>query len=331
MCEVPVCRSCAGHFHSGGKQRAALPATALANDLWVSYLPREVYTEAVTVVELICASPCVTGMFCFSLEYHRVTSVYDSTAFMPRHRQGARGNVTSYPLPWLDLLARLATMEGAAAPELPRCGQELADTAQVLLRTGGLEAEDTKRFLHAARVRRRVVLDLLRGAVARGRTAFTALDLAQAELRAQALPEDDVPPELVRLLDADRSIAQLRPQKAATPMEGRESEPAKAAQQIADIRPHAVLLEASGLDEGDVLAREAAAWRQLGAGLRSEQALEETGEIVVTAGSRLVDQFKPLYFGVAFAWCFKFLCWPTRLMQGWQDGALSADGRSPGG
>ncbi|CAJ1375402.1 unnamed protein product [Effrenium voratum] len=236
---------------------AAHDLAALSNDLWTGYLPVEIYTQAATVCELIAASPCLTGMFCFSLEYHRASSVYDATAYMPRHRLGARGNVTSYPLPWLDLLAQLG-MEAGNSVALPRTGVELA----VLLRTGGgLGEADAGRFLHQARVRRAVVLALICGAVARKHTAYANVDLEAAMTRAAGLPEDGVPPEIVRLLDPDRNISRLRPQKAATPADGCHLEAEDAARQLADVRPHAVLLENSSALEEDAVAQDIAAWR----------------------------------------------------------------------
>ncbi|CAJ1374097.1 unnamed protein product [Effrenium voratum] len=302
-CSIPICSVCVQDWRAS---RGSLPAAALSNDLWTGYLPVEIYTQAATVCELIAASPCLTGMFCFSLEYHRASSVYDATAYMPRHRLGARGNVTSYPLPWLDLLAQLGSMEAGNSVALPRTGVELAETVQVLLRTGGgLGEADAGRFLHQARVRRAVVLALIRGAVARKHTAYANVDLEAAMTRAAGLPEDGVPPEIVRLLDPDRNISRLRPQKAATPADGCHLEAEDAARQLADVRPHAVLLENSSALEEDAVAQDIAAWRHFDTQLRWGTE-PPAAAVTITAGSQLVDQFKPLYFGVAFAFCFSY-------------------------
>ena len=45
-----------------------MPPGALVNDLMIFYAPRELYTKNVTILEMICASPCLTSMICFSLE-----------------------------------------------------------------------------------------------------------------------------------------------------------------------------------------------------------------------------------------------------------------------
>ncbi|CAJ1335198.1 unnamed protein product, partial [Effrenium voratum] len=260
-CSIPICSVCVQDWRAS---RGSLPAAALSNDMWTGYLPVEIYTQAATVCELIAASPCLTGMFCFSLEYRRASSVYDATAYMP---------------------PQLGSMEAGNSVAQPRTGVELAETVQVLLRTGGgLGEADAGRFLHQARVRRAVVLALIRGAVARKHTAYANVDLDAAMTRA-------VPPEIVRLLDPDRNISRLRPQKAATPADGCHLEAEDAARQLADVRPHAVLLENSSALEEDAVAQDIAAWRHFDTQLRWGTE-PPAAAVTVTAGSQLVDQFK---------------------------------------
>ena len=64
QCWVPLCRSCKVELVRQNKQ----PAAALSNDMMVYYGPREAYSVEVTVMEMLCASPCLTTMICFSLE-----------------------------------------------------------------------------------------------------------------------------------------------------------------------------------------------------------------------------------------------------------------------
>ena len=45
-----------------------MPPAALANDMMIYYGPSEFYTETVTVMEMLCASVCITSMTCFALE-----------------------------------------------------------------------------------------------------------------------------------------------------------------------------------------------------------------------------------------------------------------------
>ena len=166
-CLLPICRSCAKELQ---RSPAHPPQLALSNDLWTSYMPREIVTHAATVLELIAASPVTTSLLCFSLDHDGARGPTTAhKAFMPPARYGARGNVTSFPLPWPDVLRELSAMEaGVQAPAVPKTGVELAETVQVLVRRGSwTEATDANRVLQHARVRRRVVLDLIRGAVQR--------------------------------------------------------------------------------------------------------------------------------------------------------------------
>ena len=62
-CELPVCGECLDHL-----AQAELPPLSLANDMWTGYAPERIYAEEATVMELICASPCVTTLICMSME-----------------------------------------------------------------------------------------------------------------------------------------------------------------------------------------------------------------------------------------------------------------------
>ena len=89
-----------------------MPPAALTNDMMIFYAPVELYTLNVTVVEMVCASVCITSMICSTLEMkHRRENPFDNTVHMANHRMGARGNATSFPLPWSSLLAELQRLE----------------------------------------------------------------------------------------------------------------------------------------------------------------------------------------------------------------------------
>ena len=170
MCEVPLCSDCHGHL-----QAKKLPPLSLANDMWSGFAPERIYREKVTVMELICASPCITTLVCMSMEarfrYESNTAPFDETAHMARHRFGARGNALTFPLPWEEVLAALQEAceengdpgeaeEGdgpAAAKALPRSGKQLADVARIILKTnkdGQTTEEEIKALIHQANVRR---------------------------------------------------------------------------------------------------------------------------------------------------------------------------------
>ena len=145
-----------------------MPPAALANDMMIFYAPRELYTKKVTIMEMICASVCLTSMICFSLEKkYRGERAFDEQVHMQNHRMAARGNATSFPLPWQDLLMQLESRNdedvAGSGPDLPRSGEELSNFVSVLLKTSdeGDTAESLAKFIHQAVVRRDVVVDLI--------------------------------------------------------------------------------------------------------------------------------------------------------------------------
>ena len=87
-CHVPVCDECQASFNESDKSDGAvMPPAALANDMMIFYAPKELYTKNVTVMEMICASVCLTSMICFTLEAkYRKENLFDSEVHMARHR-----------------------------------------------------------------------------------------------------------------------------------------------------------------------------------------------------------------------------------------------------
>ena len=72
----------------------------------------------------------------------------------------ARGNATSFPLPWHDLLQQLQQNDDDASAQhrvvLPRKGEDLADVVFVLLNIADAKDsdKDVARLVHQAIVRR---------------------------------------------------------------------------------------------------------------------------------------------------------------------------------
>jgi hypothetical protein len=95
----------------------------------------------------------------------------------------------------------------------------------------------------------------------------------------------------------------LQPTKAATPAQPRTSE----AHAFDFARPNAVVDEKSSLDDGDINARRVAAVTSIVDQLRtgSERGEENVGDINISTGSEMIDQFRPWFFSVAFPFCFK--------------------------
>ena len=197
-----------------------MPPAALVNDLMIFYAPRELYTQNVTILEMICASPCLTSMICFSLEKkYRGQRAFDEKVHMNRHRMGARGNATSFPLPWQNLLQQLHGDE----PDLPHTGVALSSFVNVLLKTSdeGDTKESLAKFIHQALVRRDVVISLIENAVERGHRAYRHLNMVRVRQKAQELPENGVPAHILKLLPYDDMLDKIQVQKAATPVPGR--------------------------------------------------------------------------------------------------------------
>ena len=70
-----------------------LPA-CLINDMMIYYAPSILYKEEVSVMEMICASVCITSMISFTLEKkYRGSRSMDQTHNANKHRMAARGNL----------------------------------------------------------------------------------------------------------------------------------------------------------------------------------------------------------------------------------------------
>ena len=163
-CQIPICTVCQLYLM---KDRPTLCPIALANDLMVFYAPEEMYTDGgLTVMEMICASPCITSMICFSLEV-KYGNTLNENACMNRHRVGARGNATTFQLPWELLLQELQKIDAdedgrQSKLSLPRVGEELYHVVHVLLKTSDEEKRnDLKHFVHQATVRRHKVIQCI--------------------------------------------------------------------------------------------------------------------------------------------------------------------------
>ena len=68
-CEVPICRDCQEHLAT-----QKLPPLSLCNDMWTGFAPERLHREKVTVMEMICASPCLTMLLCMSMEAKKAES-----------------------------------------------------------------------------------------------------------------------------------------------------------------------------------------------------------------------------------------------------------------
>ena len=120
------------------------------------------------------------------------------------------------------------------------------------------------------------MLKLIQGAKERGHRAYANVNMARVMEKAQQLPENGVPPELIRILPHDNSLDKLQPQKAATPVAGRSTLEG-AGQLLCETKPNGVVLEKSGMDDGDINAQRLRALHSL---------VDRLGVIVPAPGGR---------------------------------------------
>ena len=258
--------------------------------MWTGFAPERLHLEKMTVMEMICASPCVTTLICMSMEArHRSEgTTLDEKAHCARHRLGARGNALTFPLPWEDVLRNLqahdAQAEAARNPpqegpgdeanegpaQLPRAGQDLASTVRVLLKTnqtGKASDAEIKTLLRQATVRREVVVQLILDMKKSGHPSFQHCQEGPVRRAAARLPQEGVPPEVLKVIndvnEEDETGHKLQSQKAATPSDGRETDIQRAGQVFANQRARGVVPEGCSQDREDQNAVAAAALNDL--------------------------------------------------------------------
>ena len=154
-----------------------------------------------------------------------------------------------------------------------------------------------------------VVVNLILEMKKLGHPSFSKLDDAAVRDKAAQLPEDGVPPEVLKIIQEDMGKngepldSKLMPQKAATPCEAPERDLASAGATFAAQRPRAVVAE--GQDQRDAHEAAKQALENMVAELKSDgiKAGMETYE--VRAGNQLIDMFRPSYWAMAFCFLFK--------------------------
>ena len=140
-----------------------------------------------------------------------------------------------------------------------------------------------------------------------GHPSYANLDMEVVRRRAAALPEEGIPPEVLKVItDVDADHDKLQPQKAATPCDGMTT-PEKAGQTFAAQRARAIVADGQSNQEANQL--ELAALEETRQALMTEP--EKKAEaaaaqhIEVRTGNQFLDQFQPYYFAIAFPFCFK--------------------------
>ena len=120
------------------------------------------------MIELICASVCITFIISFTLEKQFINvRAMDESVHANQHRMAFRGNTTSFPMPWEDLMVQLrdcqSSAHGPSTASLPRSGAELANVVSILLKSAGAENDKkaNAKLIHQAHVRRNIVIRLI--------------------------------------------------------------------------------------------------------------------------------------------------------------------------
>ena len=248
---MPICDECQKVLNN--EDLTQVPRGALANDMMIFYAMPELYEDGgLTIMEMICASPCITSMICFSMEV-KYGNMFESGLHMNRHRVGTRGNATTFLLPWDSVLTELQKLEDQEEVlDLPRTGDQLAHVVHVLLKAHDEDKRaDLAQFIHQAHVDRDKVVRVILAAKGRGHRSYARVDEAHIRQKAEKLPKQGVPPELLVLLPTDNTHDKLHMQKAATPVEGLKATLAQAQEALRHQHPNAVVMERSGVEQGD--------------------------------------------------------------------------------
>ncbi|CAK0819674.1 unnamed protein product, partial [Prorocentrum cordatum] len=315
---------------------------------------------------------------CDSEKRYRSERTFDMETGNNMIRMAERGNATSFPMPWTDMLAQLSAAEDLAAerkpPSVPHTGAELAGIVSVIMKSGGDDdtAASMAKFVHQALVRRHVVVALIQG-------MYVDMNNRKQKVMGDMTKVRHVPgdgpmkvlccPEEMRCHSGTTHAVNSACTGCEAPLSG-ECGNAMAGpdgvREAADIlestKTNAVVCEKSSFFEGDINAQRIEAVRTFvqrldeecahgdangtsdsseeeggdgtterarkrvrvreGAGPGAEQTSREAAERVmleqattegkrvdrlrVRTGNVMMDQFEPWYFGVAFAFLFKY-------------------------
>ena len=189
----------------------------------------------------------------------------------------------------------------------------MTHVVSILLKTsvGDYSEQSTSRFIHQALVRRHVVIKLIGTMKTRGHSAYKHIDMDHVREKAEGLPENGVPPEIIRLLPDDDLQDKIQPQKSATPVPMPRTDE-EGINNFNVLKPNGVVNEKSSQDEIDVIAQANAALRHLVEKLKPTSTSTEhaqTERIEVKTGNQMIDHFVPWYFWHCICIYFHVQCW----------------------
>ena len=156
-CRVPLCRTCLTRMT---QRRAPGVPQALTNDNWLGYPTELLYRHRVRWVEAAAACPVWTSVVCFYLEQDR-GHLLEEDIHKAEHRVAIRGNVSSFSMPWEDIMATLdPTHQGHRTWEsLPHSPATLQALVKITVK--GTRYNEALEWVSGAKIRPWVVIALL--------------------------------------------------------------------------------------------------------------------------------------------------------------------------
>lgn len=218
-CELPICRSCLTRMTQ--QSYNAVPQ-ALTNDNWVGYPTELLYQHQVRWIEAAAACPVWTSMVCYYLEADR-GHLMDEDIHRADHRIAVRGNVSSFSMPWEEILATLdPTRDGHKTwGTLPHSKDTLR--ALVKISVKGMRHNEAIQWVSGAKIRPWVVTALLHHLIDLQHPMCTAIDspdMAKEKVSERVTlaygteetePLVDTPPDAAQPSIADRVAERTQP------------------------------------------------------------------------------------------------------------------------
>ncbi|CAJ1359418.1 unnamed protein product, partial [Effrenium voratum] len=160
-CEVPLCRACLVRMQQ--KEHWAVPQ-ALTNNNWHGYPLELLYTEKVRWIEAAVACPVWTSVVAYHLEADR-GHLLEEQLHRAEHRSAIRGNVSSFSLPWEEVLKTLDPKSPArklwgALPHGPDVARSL-----IKVTVKGMRRNEAIQWVAGAKIRPWVVVQLLQHSI----------------------------------------------------------------------------------------------------------------------------------------------------------------------
>ena len=150
-CRVPLCMKCGLRMLA----QKSIPM-AIANHNFIGYCAETLVKYRVRWIEAAIVCPAWTTMICFYMEEDRGHLMREEQ-FAAKYRIGVRGNIFSFPMPWVDIMKSLLQASEEKALTVPHPPEILAHMVRLHLKIDSLELT---RHLKEICVRHHVLLQL---------------------------------------------------------------------------------------------------------------------------------------------------------------------------